>query len=253
MKTGMAALVALALFAATWSARAADDEIQVYTDEINKPGELGLELHLNYVTVGSRERSWPQQAPAKQLFRVTPEFSYGLSKQWELGLYLPATKGPGEDVHVEGGKVRLKYLDAPEGQAFYWGVNVELGRLALRTVEQHWNAEIRPILGYRKGDWHLTLNPRLGMALSDGASRVPDFSPCFRIMRKLTEDWAVGMEHYSEFGPVNNFLHASERAQNTYLVIDGRVANMDFNVGVGKGWTEPSDRVVFKAILGFNF
>ncbi len=253
MRTSKAVLMALALFAASVSARAADDEIQVYTDEINKPGELGLELHMNYVTVGSSERSWPQQVPPRQLFRLTSEFSYGLTERWELGVYLPATKGPGEDLHLEGGKARLKYLDAPEGSAFYWGVNFELGRLALRTVEQNWNAEIRPILGYRKGDWHFTINPRLGMALSGGASRVPDFSPCFRIMRKLDETWAVGVEHYTEFGPIKNFLPASERAQNTYLVIDGRVASMDFNIGVGKGWTGPSDRVVFKAILGFNF
>jgi hypothetical protein len=253
VKKCKATLLALVILGAVPSARAADDEIQVYTDEINKPGELGLELHLNYVTVGSRARAWPQQVPPRQLFRTTPEFSYGLAERWELGLYLPTTKGPGEDLHLEGGKARLKYLDAPQERPFYWGVNVELGRLALRTVEQNWNAEIRPILGYRAGDWHYTFNPRLGMALSGGASRVPDFNPCFRIMRKLSDDWAVGVEHYSEFGPVNRFLPASERAQNTYLVLDGRIEKMDFNIGVGKGWTGPSDRVVFKAILGFNF
>ncbi len=247
------ALLALAALVAASCAWAADDEIQVYTDEINKPGELGLELHLNYVTVGSSEREWPQQVPPRHLFRVTPEFSYGLSEKLELGMYVPATKAPGEDLHVEGAKVRLKYLDAPEGRAFYWGVNVELGRLGLRTVPQHWNAEIRPIIGYRTEQWHVAFNPRLGIALSEGASRVPEFNPCIRIVRKLADGWAVGVEHYSEFGPANDFLRPSERAQNTYLVLDGRIAKMDFNVGVGKGWTTPSDRVVFKAILGFNF
>ncbi len=253
MRKAKTLLALAALVAASSCAWAADDEIQVYTDEINKPGELGLELHLNYVTVGSSEREWPQQVPFRRLFRVTPEFSYGLTEKLELGVYVPSTKAPGEDLHVEGAKVRLKYLDALEGRAFYWGVNVELGRLALRTVEQHWNAEIRPILGYRTERWHVAFNPRLGIALSDGASRVPEFNPCIRIMRKLADDWAVGVEHYAEYGPVNDVLRPSERAQNTYLVLDGRVAKMEFNVGVGKGWTTPSDRVVFKAILGFSF
>jgi hypothetical protein len=243
----------LSLLGAVSSVWAADDEIQVYTDDINKPGEFGLELHLNYVTVGSRERAWPQQVPPKQLFRATPEFSYGYTEKVEFGLYLPTTKGPGESVHMEGAKVRIKYLDAPEGSAFYWGVNGELGRLALRTEEQHWNWEIRPIIGYRQSGWNFTVNPRLSGALSGGVTRVPDFSPCFRIMKDVAEDWAVGVEHYSEMGSIKHFVPAPERSQNTFLVVDGRLGETEFNFGVGKGWTGPSDRVVFKAIIAFKF
>jgi hypothetical protein len=243
----------LALLAAAFPAQAADDEIQVYTNDINKPGELGLEVHMNYVPVGSAERQWPEQVPPRQMFRTTAEFSYGLSEKVELGFYIPVIKGVGEPVQIEGAKARLKYLDAPEERAFYWGVNFELGRMSLRTVEQHWNAEIRPIIGYRDGGWNFTVNPRLGFGLSEGASHVPDFNPCYRIVREVAKNWAVGVEHYSEYGPVNRFLPSSERSQNTYLVMDGRAGSMDFNVGVGKGWTDASDRLVFKAILGFAF
>lgn len=243
----------LVLGCASVCAVAADDEIQVYADDLNKPGEAGVELHVNYVTVGSRDRAWTQQVPSRDLFRVTPEFNYGLTEKVDAGLYLPMTKGPGESAHLEGAKVRLKYLELPEGNGYYWGVNFEVGRLSLRTVEQHWNHEIRPIIGYRDGGWNFAFNPRLSGPLSGGASRVPEFNPCFRIIRDVGENWAIGVEHYSEFGPVNHFLPASERSHNTYLVFEGKAGETDINFGIGKGWTGPSDRVVIKAIFGFHF
>ena len=39
--------VAVLLAASSMSAVAADDEIQVYTDEMNEVGQYGVELHLN--------------------------------------------------------------------------------------------------------------------------------------------------------------------------------------------------------------
>ena len=52
-------------------AHAAGDEIQVYGADINKPGERGLELHVNYVTQGSKQVEWPGQKPVDRMLRVT--------------------------------------------------------------------------------------------------------------------------------------------------------------------------------------
>lgn len=65
---------------------AAPDVIQVYTDEINAPGEAGLELHLNHAIQGSRTPGYPGQMPSQHGTQVTPEFSYGLTKNLEAGL-----------------------------------------------------------------------------------------------------------------------------------------------------------------------
>ena len=81
--------LAMLLLALCTSAQAAPDEIQVYTDDINAPGEFGLELHTNYVAQGASTPAWPEQKPVRHMWRFTPEFSYGLSPSWELGFYLP--------------------------------------------------------------------------------------------------------------------------------------------------------------------
>ena len=67
---------------------AAPEEIQVYLDDLRAPGQLGVDVHNNFVVSGRSTPDYPgEQAPAK-VYRLTPEFAYGLSKTTELGLYL---------------------------------------------------------------------------------------------------------------------------------------------------------------------
>jgi hypothetical protein len=65
------------------------DEIQVYTGDINAPGEFGLELHLNTTPSGISEPSYPREVTTPHGWRATAEFSYGLTSSVELGLYVP--------------------------------------------------------------------------------------------------------------------------------------------------------------------
>ena len=244
-------VVSATLLCAAGLAHAAGDEIQVYGADINKPGERGLELHVNYVTQGSKLVEWPGQKPVDRMLRVTPEFSWGITERLELGAYVPMIKAVGSSASIEGVKGRIKYLVASDDAPFYWGVNFELGRVALHTESSHWNAELRPILGYRMGNWEFIANPILGSALSDGASRVPEFEPAFKFSYELGEGKSVGVEHYTAMGPINNFLPSSQREQSLFLVFDGKVAGTEVNFGVGRGWQASPDKWVVKAILGF--
>ncbi|MDO9064825.1 MAG: hypothetical protein Q7U25_06410, partial [Sulfuricella sp.] len=84
---GLIAAATLAMSAP--AAFAAPDEIQVYTEEMDDPGEFGLELHANYAIDGAKEPSFEGEMKAHHRLQVTPEFSYGLTKNLEAGLYLP--------------------------------------------------------------------------------------------------------------------------------------------------------------------
>ena len=66
-------------------ARAADEEIQVYMDEMNKPGQFGLYIHNNYTLSGSTVPDDPGAQIDAHRYRMTPEFSYGLTPNIELG------------------------------------------------------------------------------------------------------------------------------------------------------------------------
>src|SRR4051812_44966973 len=71
------------------------DEIQVYTDDINERGKFGVELHVNTTIDGRRVPDYPGEIVPHHGIRFTPEFSYGLSRDFEAGLYTPMHLAPG--------------------------------------------------------------------------------------------------------------------------------------------------------------
>ena len=52
-------------------------------------GEFGLDVHTNYVISGDRPVGYPGTLSPLHTLRVTPEFSLGLTRAPELGVYLP--------------------------------------------------------------------------------------------------------------------------------------------------------------------
>lgn len=258
MKPGLLATI-LYLSAASTVWASSEDEIQVYDDAINKPGEFGLDVHTNYVISGITTPAWVGDAPANHSFRVTPEFSYGLTDTWELGAYLPMLQTADNNTYIEGAKVRAKYIPAHADSPFYWGINGELGRTSLRSNETNWNFELRPILGYRNGNWHFTVNPILDFELGQAspstapnpARNAPEFAPAFRAVYSLGNDLDFGLEHYSELGNLNNILPYGQQGHVTFAVVDTQILGHDINFGVGRGNTSVSDPWTVKAIINF--
>ena len=136
-----AALVgALASVCLPAAARAASEEIQVYMDELNRPGEIGLDVHLNDVLTGDGAPDYPGAESSLHRLRITPEFSLGITNTLELGAYLPlATLSRDGTVRVDGVKLRLKYLAPHKEEGFYWGANLELGKVSRRLDVNPYN------------------------------------------------------------------------------------------------------------------
>lgn len=231
---------------------AASDEIQVYGNDLNESGELTQEIHMNYVTSAVPGKAWPQQLPDRHMLRLTSETSYGLGHNIDAGLYLPFIKGNGDEIRLDGAKVRLRYMERVEGDGFYWGINTEIGRVSLLTVESHWNAELRPIIGWHHGLWEISANPSIGWALSEHRG-APEFSPAIKVAYSVRPDLAVGFEQYYELGPINKLLANSQNSQTTFLAIDGKIAHNDFNFGIGHGYGVAGDKWVVKGIVGLAF
>lgn len=239
-------------FSRTVSA-ASDDEIQVYNDAINKPGQAGLDVHMNYVVSGVKTPEWQGDVPAHHSGRVTPEFSYAVTPEWELGAYLLMLRQPNGVTSIDGTKARIKYI-APHGdEGFYWGTNEELGVLSSRSSEAHWNLEVRPIFGYRIQGWNLTVNPILEIPLSGLEAGSADFTPAFRAVYALKENFTTGLEHYADLGSVSRAEPNARLSQVTYVVGESEVGGYSLHLGVGKGWNAASDKLTVKAILGARF
>ena len=252
----VAALAAVAALAMGRPAYAVvQDEIQVYTDDINKSGETGLELHVNTTPSGRKIPDYPREVVPNHGLRITPEFSYGVSKDFELGLYAPLAQRDGDgDWHLVGTKLRMKYLpwQLGEGQTegWYGGANMELSRVGKRFSESRWQTELRPIMGFYKSDWHFAFNPIVGWDLSDGLqSFEPTFLPSTKLVKEVTKGISLGAEYYSDMGKIGHILPWNQQDNRVYAVIDYDMAPVVFNFGIGRGITDASDKWTAKAII----
>lgn len=247
-------IAALTCALAGSAALAAPDEIQVYTEEMDDPGAFGLELHANYAISGTRTPSYEGEMPGRHVLQTTPEFSYGLSKTWEAGLYLPFALSPDGNLYNNGLRLRMKYM-APrsEGENLFWGLNTEMGYSTRRVAESYWGMEIRPIVGYRDAVWLLSFNPILNLNLSDNVTRAPQFEPALKITHSAGEGLQAGFEYYGEYGPLHQFFPADQRSHSLFAVMDVARGNLDVNFGFGRGFVANPDKWVAKAIIAFPF
>lgn len=245
---------ALLLAAACGQAMAVPEEIQVYMDEMNAPGEFGLDVHANYVVSGSGVPDYPGAQAPRHVFRLTPEFSYGLTPNLELGAYLLTSRDANGGNTVDGEKLRLKFI-APKAanQPWFWGANLEVGRVARRIDENPWNAELKGIFGYRGTRWTFATNPNIDWKISGPASAPATFHIDSHLSWKTGGGYDIGVESYNELGEVRHLGHLNQQSQLLFAVVDTSIGGWDINFGVGRGLTPASDRWALKAIISVPF
>lgn len=235
------------------AARAADEEIQVYMDEMDDVGRFGLDVHLNYTPKGARaDADYLGQQASNHRFRITPEFSYGLTPNIELGAYLPlATIDGSGRTEIGGVKGRIKFI-APkaEGSPFFWGLNFELGRVRRDLDINPWNAELKGIAGFRNGPWTVAGNLNLDWVVSGPEHSPATLQLATRVTYDLGKDFDVGVESYNDLGPARHLGRLGDQDQTLYLVADKGFGKWDLQVGVGYGYGAPADRWILKAIVG---
>ena len=231
------------------------DEIQVYTDEINEPGEYGLEVHMNTTPKGITSPSYPGEVVNHQATRFTAEISRGLTKTTDIGLYVPTVLNSNGQYDLAGLKMRFKWLpiQSEDTGGFFAGMNFELGQVQQKYSESPRGGEVRNILGWRTTNWLFVVNPIFEFDASPGFSHVPSLEIATKINRKVSESLSIGWERYNDRGPYNNMLPKGSQGLVNYLVVDYEGSDFDVNFGVGRGATEVSDKWTVKAIVGYSF
>jgi hypothetical protein len=242
LKLASAALCGAPLFVS-----AAPNEIKVFTDELAGYGEQTLETHVNKAS-----RAGPRAANLRTPLQVMPEYSYGIWRNWEFSLQLPASFSA-DGSRLEGYRAELQYVAPHDDEAgFYWGVNFELARIERAGEPSFWNVEAIPILGYRTGRWHVVANPGVDKAVS-GRSGTVNFQPAAKLAYRAFEKNHFGLEYYVDAGRLRNPAPRNEQSRVLYFAWDGKLGKSDINIGLGRGLTESSDRWVLKAICEFAF
>ncbi len=246
-------VLSIAVMLMPMPAWAISDEIQVYTDDINEPGERGLELHVNTTPRGRNTPGYPGELPAYRGLRVTPEFSWGLTKTLEAGFYLPMATSAQGDVYLGGAKVRLKWLPIRDHKGWYLGANGEISNMTKKFSESRVGTELRVMVGYRTENWLFGMNPILGWDLSPGYRGSPDATMTYKVARKVGDGISLGAEYYDGMGKLNNRLPLGQQDHTFYLVMDYDRKPWVFNFGIGHGLNSASDSWTVKAIFELPF
>jgi hypothetical protein len=229
------------------------DEIQVYDDTINRPGQLGLELHLNTTLEGRSTPLWPREIPPAHGFRTTMEWSYGITDTLEAGLYLPFVHDSNGTTYFPGPRLRLKWIPhrpVPGDSGVFYGLNVEVSAVNERLEQGRPAVEFRPIVGYHSPLWLISFNPVIDETYrSRYVSDRPNFNPALKIARTVGIDTALGVEYYNDFGSIGSFDPPHKQNQQLFAAVDVTGGPLPFNFGVGHGLNASSDKLTLKAIF----
>lgn len=233
------------------AARAAPEEIQVYMDEMNRPGEIELDVHVNHVLAGDGTPDYPGAESSLHRLRVTPEFSLGLTDTLELGAYLPlATVARDGTLRVDGFKFRLKYLAPHKPDGFYWGANLELGKVSRRVEANPYNGELKLIGGWHKGRWIAAANVNIDFVVSGPEPDPVSVELATKLAYRLTPGFAVGVESYNGAGPLRALGRFGSSEQTTFATVDTHIGRFEVNAGLGKGYGTNADITILKFTIG---
>jgi hypothetical protein len=229
----------------------ATDEIQVYNAGIADVGQFTIQQHLNYIPLGLKDPPFPGGFASNHSLNGTPEFAYGVTDWWELGLYLPFAVQNNQFLS-DAFKVRTLFVSPhADARSFFYGVNFELSNTTPPFSQSRFGLEIRPIIGIRNADYEFIVNPIVDASF--GRYGEVDFAPAARLARKLDKDLFAGFEYYTDFGEFGHFGKLSDQQHTLFAVTDFKIGVIDVNFGVGYGLTAASDRWVVKGILGYAF
>lgn len=248
------ACLALLLLIAPAALRAQTDEIQVYDATIADEGQFEVEFHNNFSPAGRKNADYPGGIVPDHALNGVPEFSYGVTDWFEAGLYLPVyTITRDGRAELDSTKIRALFVTPYAAQrTFFYGINFELSYNAAHWEPSRLSGEMRPIAGLHLGDWDLIVNPIIDTDFK-GLGRL-DFAPAERVAYNLSPIWAIAVEHYADFGPLQQFHTVGRQAQTLFGVLDYKQEDQyNIEFGLGHGFTSASDDLVVKLMVGLDF
>ncbi len=226
------------------------DEIQLYNAEIAEVGQFTIQHHFNYAFNGRKEPDFPGGLISHHALNATPEFAWGITEWFELGLYIPWAIDADGRFLSNAAKIRTLFVTPnADKKSFFYGLNFEFDYTTPRFSETRFAMEIRPIIGWRNPQWEFIVNPIVDLGF--GSRGDIDFVPAARLARTISKDLAFGVEYYTALGRPGSFLPFEEQSHQLFAVVDFKIGDVDVDFGLGYGLTPGSDRFMAKTILTY--
>jgi hypothetical protein len=228
------------------------DEIQVYNAEIAEVGQFTVQHHFNYAFSGRKEPDFPGGLVPNHALNATPEFAWGITEWFELGLYVPWAVNAQDQFLSNAVKLRTLFVTPDAAKRnFFLGLNFEYDYTTPPFSQTRWAMEIRPIIGWRNPQWEFIVNPIFDLGFGNPGD--VDFVPAARLARTFSKDFALAVEYYSDLGRPGAFPSPDQQQHQLFAVVDFKVGDIDVDFGLGYGLTSGSDRFVAKTILSYAF
>ena len=228
------------------------DEIQVYDGGLAPKGVFNLTLHNNYTPDGIRTPSFPGAVVSHRSLNGVPEWAYGVSRWFELGLYLPLySRDADAGWGLDGVKLRTLFaVPNADDRRFVYGANFEFSYNARRWDTKRFTSEVRPIIGWHLRPVDVIFNPIFDTSY-DGFKNL-EFVPSTRVAYTASSVWAGAIEEYADYGTLRAFEPAAGQGHQLFAVVDHSSPSLDVQAGVGVGLNNVSDRLTFKLILSHD-
>jgi len=108
-----------------------------------------------------------------------------------------------------------------------------------------------PIIGINlPNDYQLIFNANMTFGV-DGAGSA--FEPSVRFVKRINDNWTVGIEHFANLGPLGYILPWNQQMQTLYAVADTKLKGFELSFGVGYGLTNASRGLAVKTSVGRDF
>ncbi|NCD72550.1 hypothetical protein [Mucilaginibacter agri] len=230
-------------------------EIQVYGAETVEKGRTMLELHSNYTANGSITGS-NGELPDNHVVHETIEITHGWTPWFETGFYFFNSIGNDGRTAYVGSHIRPR-VAAPLSWNWPFGVSIstEFGFQKKQFSANTTTLEIRPIIDKKWHRLYISVNPTLEKSfVGPDANRGMIFSPNVKGSYDITKAVALGLEYYGSTGPFFHYYPYQQEEQQLFIATDLNVSpNWEFNGGIGSGFTDNTDKLIFKMIVGRRF
>jgi hypothetical protein len=230
-------------------------EIQVYGSDLVAPGRTMIELHSNY-TANGFTTVMDGQLPDNHEEHETIEITHGWTPWFETGFYFFNSIGSDGRTAYVGSHIRPRFA-APETWKWPVGVSIstEFGFQKKAFSANTATLEIRPIVDKKINKVYISVNPTL-----DQSFKGPDqnrgliFSPNVKGSYDITKVVALGLEYYGSTGPFFNYDPIQKQMQQLFIATDlNEDPDWEFNGGIGTGFTQATEKLIFKIIIGRRF
>ena len=147
--------------------------------------------------MGRKEPDFPGGLVPNHALNGTGEWAWGITDWWEMGFYTPYAVDQELTPYSNAAKIRqLFVIPKAAEREFFYGVNFEVSYAMPQFSDTQWNLEIRPIVGWRKGDYEFIINPIVDV----GHSTVGRYSPRLRASRAIS----AKISRFTDLGPLQN-------------------------------------------------